>query len=496
MSIKKAAKIANAFVGDGIRQSTARELGRKGRSRDFWRWMKLPFDPYPVELPLNKSGLDPHVVMENTNFVLPSDMLAEMLRQNVRLVFLTSTLDICVFGPEGHTSLATYWAKECADFMQKIKLNQADAAFAIPLFLHEDGVPSFKDESYSFWSWSSLSRHQSAYSRAFVVGLPSSRVLPSTRATICDVLAWDLANLAKGVRPTHDHRGRVLTGNRAKLAGKAICGGYTAHFAWWKGDMEARVSAHNLMTRHYRCKLICDLCLATADRRLSYGDFSSSALWRQLQGGVSDEADQSHWLPVPGYSRSRILLDSMHLLNLGTMRDIIASALTSWLLLGILQKHLGTGYNEVNKALHRFTYLGKQWAKTVGEELNIKDELTRAKIGMPTSGMVLKQYPELDSRIKDQCDASTALFKLHLDAYQFLALDSLAKGRLLWHLRPKFHYSDHLLQWSKSSKMNPQAVSNFMDEDHMKFMSRTGARIHIMFSILVLLMTVCPGTQG
>ena len=161
-------------------------------------------------------------------------------------------LDICVFGPEGHTSLATHWAKECADFMQKIKLNQADAAFAIPLFLHEDGVPSFKDESYSFWSWSSLSRHQSAYSRAFVVGLPSSRVLPSTRATICDVLAWDLANLAKGVRPTHDHRGRVLTGNRAKLAGKAICGGYTAHFAWWKGDMEARVSAHNLLTRHYR----------------------------------------------------------------------------------------------------------------------------------------------------------------------------------------------------------------------------------------------------
>lgn len=63
----------------------------------------------------------------------------------------------------------------------------------------------------------------------------------------------------------------------------------------------------------------------------------------------------------------------MHLLHLGTMRDIIASALTSWLLLGILQKHLGTGYEEVNKALHRFTYLGKQWAKTVGEELNIKD---------------------------------------------------------------------------------------------------------------------------
>ena len=73
----------------------------------------------------------------------------------------------------------------------------------------------------------------------------------------------------------------------------------------------------------------------------------------------------------------------MHLLNLGTMRDIIASALTSWLLLGILQKHLGTGYNEVNKALHRFTYLGKQWAKTVGEELNIKDACVQKKNQIP-----------------------------------------------------------------------------------------------------------------
>ena len=39
---------------------------------------------------------------------------------------------------------------------------------------------------------------------------------------------------------------------RALKAGSDICGGYTAHFTWWKGDMEARVSAHNLQSRHYR----------------------------------------------------------------------------------------------------------------------------------------------------------------------------------------------------------------------------------------------------
>lgn len=148
--------------------------------------------------------------------------------------------------------MATYWAKENADFMQNINLDQTGASSAIPLFLHEDGVLSFKDESYAFWSWSSLSQHQSAYSRCFVVGLPSSRVLPSTRATICDVLAWDLANLAKGIFSSHDHCGKLLQGKRALKAGSDICGGYTAHFTWWKGDMEARVSAHNLQSRHYR----------------------------------------------------------------------------------------------------------------------------------------------------------------------------------------------------------------------------------------------------
>ena len=40
---------------------------------------------------------------------------------------------------------------------------------------------------------------------------------------------------------------------------------------------------------------------------------------------------------------------------------------------GLLQKHMGTAYDDVNKALHRFAYHGKAWAKAVGEELNIKD---------------------------------------------------------------------------------------------------------------------------
>ena len=54
-----------------------------------------------------------------------------------------------------------------------------------------------------------------------------------------------------------------------------------------------------------------------------------------------------------------------------------------------------------------------------------------------------------------------------------------SKKQMLWHLRQKFHYSDHLLQFTSSTQLNPQAISNFIDEDHMKFLSRADASISI-----------------
>ena len=94
----------------------------------------------------------------------------------------------------------------------------------------------------------------------------------------------------------------------------------------------------------------------------------------------------------------------MHLLNLGTMRDIIASPLTSWILAGILQKHLGTDYNEVNRALHRFTYHGKIWAKQVGEELNIKDTCWENKVCLDS---------KLAAVVRNVCIASICDRSLH-----------------------------------------------------------------------------------
>ncbi|CAE7414697.1 unnamed protein product, partial [Symbiodinium pilosum] len=191
LSVQKAAAISAAFVEDGCARKAARQLASSSRQRDFWRWVKLPWKQYVVKLPLLAKGTkDRRVVEEDVAINLPSDFIHEMHR---RLAF-----DVSIFGPGGEGSLTQYWQGEDEEWLERIGLQDTDFATTIPLFFHEDGVPSFKDESFSFWSWSALSELGSWQSRTCVVGLASSRVLPATRRRIAEVLAWDLHTLRQG----------------------------------------------------------------------------------------------------------------------------------------------------------------------------------------------------------------------------------------------------------------------------------------------------------
>ena len=129
-----------------------------------------------------------------------------------------------------------------------------DDVSVITLFFHEDGVPSFRDTSRDFWSWNSLSTRGANLSRQAIIGLPSSRVLASTRAELAKVTAWDMKTLASGVRPAQDHLDNTFAANswRARVAGQSL--GVRARFDGWKGDVPARISAHRLdvLTRNFR----------------------------------------------------------------------------------------------------------------------------------------------------------------------------------------------------------------------------------------------------
>ena len=136
-----------------------------------------------------------------------------------------------------------------ADFWHRQQLAGEDApedVSVIHMFYHEDGVPSFRDTSHGFWSWTSLSTRGASLSRQAILGMPSSRVLPSTRAELAKVIAGDMTTLATGLRPTHDHLGNAFDANSGEhvlldnlrgrgldfKAGKEICQQLSQLMAW------------------------------------------------------------------------------------------------------------------------------------------------------------------------------------------------------------------------------------------------------------------------
>ena len=77
LSVRQASNISAAFVKDGVRKKSAKKLAKSWRNRDLFRWLKLPYDPYVVELPLVKrQSKDKIVCEEAVAMTLPTDFIA------------------------------------------------------------------------------------------------------------------------------------------------------------------------------------------------------------------------------------------------------------------------------------------------------------------------------------------------------------------------------------------------------------------------------------
>ena len=66
-----------------------------------------------------------------------------------------------------------------------------------------------------------------------------------------------------------------------------------------------------------------------------------------------------------------------------------------------------------------------------------------------------------------ECKAFCRLVRLHLLSYQAMAGECLKKRVVLYKLRPKHHYTDHLISQTQGSMLNAMHVSCFLDEDYM-----------------------------
>ena len=69
----------------------------------------------------------------------------------------------------------------------------------------------------------------------------------------------------------------------------------------------------------------------------------------------------------------------------------------------------------------------------------------------------------------------------HLVAWQHLAAGCAAMGHLLYKLRPKHHYMDHLADDVRRTRLNPmKLMSCATDESFLGYLKKIGLRCHQM----------------
>lgn len=79
---------------------------------------------------------------------------------------------------------------------------------------------------------------------------------------------------------------------------------------------------------------------------------------------------------------------------------------------------------------------------------------------------------------RQQAEESAKHGRMFLRCYSKLSEKALQSGRLLYKVRPKCHYFDHLLDEVERLHRNPMSLSNFVDEDNMKVLKGVSAACH------------------
>ncbi len=185
-------------------------------------------------------GIEKKEMEVDVGFVLPSDIIDYVLKHG------SGSATQSAFYSNGTSTIHEYWMNELQTHVDRLELKPEEFATTLPLMWHEDAVPHWHGSTGTFWSWSTPLAFGGAWSsRHCFVGLTTSSITPATRRAILNILQWELKVLRAGVRATCDHLGNPFqSGHRAKLSGQPLA--MKAVFAYWKGDAEARFTAHDL----------------------------------------------------------------------------------------------------------------------------------------------------------------------------------------------------------------------------------------------------------
>ena len=77
--------MARAFLRDGAKGLDLRQMATSRQERDYFRWLKLPFDPVVLKVPVWSQGADDRTLAyEDVALVLPSDVIQEISSRDLQ----------------------------------------------------------------------------------------------------------------------------------------------------------------------------------------------------------------------------------------------------------------------------------------------------------------------------------------------------------------------------------------------------------------------------
>lgn len=211
----------------------------------------------------------------------------------------------------------------CSEYWDRVshlpffaELNLENPAMTIPLSWHVDGVKVYK--THKAWCYShasALKKGPSINSKSlFLLFRDGDMIKPFTHDAVAKLISYAMDVLQSGRYPEKDEQGKRFPDGsvQAEKSGAYFAGGWSAAFACFKGDLEARVMVHKLV-RSWNSDSICERCLASKLPQFSYANFSDNAPYMDCLLDhdqivlLNPPGKTSEWIHVKGWDYSRNL---------------------------------------------------------------------------------------------------------------------------------------------------------------------------------------------
>lgn len=298
----------------------------KNAERDLSRKVKFAsgfeLEPFYIDIPLRSRATGGPDIVETVATLAPFEVFGQLFT-------FGAAFQKAILG--GNSDCGWFWGEAKQHHLHNDPELFANAKKVVPTFWHSDGAEVYKDVDWTVWSWtSSMVRDVDSRDSKFLVCLvETQRLIPETSCKeITEFIAWNLQVLESGVYPSKDHKGRALSGRRARRAGNEIANGWRATFFGWQGDMKERVKMHRF-TRNWQSNFMCERCLATKHLpETTPYDFGSGAAWRKTEVShrtyvaLTPEPQLSPWIAVRGWRLDRCSDDLLHTVWLGVGKDL------------------------------------------------------------------------------------------------------------------------------------------------------------------------------